>query len=122
MNEQPAAEPTMSERHSPLHRFVNQPWTQLAVGILGMVAITNLQYGWTFFVDPLTHRFGWTKADIQWAFTLFILAETWLVPFEGYVVDRLGPRLPVALGGLMVGLAWLIDANATSLMELYIGG
>jgi len=87
-----------------------------------MVAIANLQYGWTLFVNPIDNKFHWGKAAIQIAFTVFVLAETWLVPFEGYLVDRFGPRLLVALGGLLVGVAWWINAGASSLFTLYAGG
>ena len=98
------------------------PWVQLAVGIVGMVAIANLQYGWTLFVNPIDAKFHWGKASIQVAFTLFVLAETWLVPFEGYLVDRFGPRWLVAIGGVLVGAAWWINAEASSLFALYTGG
>ncbi len=97
-------------------------WLQLAVGIVGMVAIANLQYGWTLFVGPIDDRFHWGKAAIQVAFSLFVLAETWLVPLEGYLVDRYGPRFIVAVGGLLVGLAWMLNAGANSLTMLYVGG
>jgi OFA family oxalate/formate antiporter-like MFS transporter len=92
------------------------------VGIVGMVAIANLQYGWTLFVNPIDSKFHWGNAAIQVAFTLFVLAETWLVPFEGYLVDRFGPRWLVAIGGLLVGAAWWINSGATSLFMLYSGG
>jgi OFA family oxalate/formate antiporter-like MFS transporter len=92
------------------------------VGIVGMVAIANLQYGWTLFVNPIDSKFHWGRAAIQVAFTLFVLAETWLVPFEGYLVDRFGPRWVVAIGGLLVGAAWWINSGASSLVMLYTGG
>src|SRR5262250_674718 len=97
-------------------------WGQLAVGIVGMVAIANLQYGWTLFVNPIDAKFHWGKASIQVAFTLFVLAETWLVPFEAYLVDRFGPRLIVLVGGILVGVAWWLNAVASSLAMLYAGG
>src|SRR3954447_12296535 len=97
-------------------------WFQLAIGIVGMVAIANMQYGWTLFVEPIRARFGWDRTQIQWAFTLFVLAETWLVPIEGYFVDRFGPRLVVAVGGLLIGAGWLINAFAESLAGFYLGG
>src|SRR5213594_2321232 len=97
-------------------------WLQLIVGIVGMVAIANLQYGWTLFVTPIDNQFHWGKTAIQVAFSLFVLAETWLVPFEAYFVDRYGPRLVVAVGGIMVGLAWILNADADSLAMLYAGG
>jgi len=101
---------------------VSARWVQLAVGIVGMVAIANLQYGWTLFVNPIDSKFHWGKAAIQVAFTLFVLAETWLVPLEGYLVDRFGPRWLVAVGGVLVGAAWWINAEASSLFSLYAGG
>ena len=57
-----------------------------------MVMIANLQYGWTFFVPDIQKTFGWDRAAIQWAFTLFVLFETWLVPVEAWFVDKYGPR------------------------------
>jgi len=87
-----------------------------------MVAIANLQYGWTLFVGPINQKFGWGAPAIQVAFTLFVLAETWLVPFEAYFVDRYGPRVIVAVGGVLVGLAWIINSRADSLTMLYAGG
>jgi OFA family oxalate/formate antiporter-like MFS transporter len=100
--------------------FLENGWVQLAIGILAMVAITNLQYAWTFFEKPLDDRFHWGWKAIQVAFTAFVLAETWLVPFEGYLVDRLGPRVPVAIGGVMIAVAWTMNAGAASLTMLYV--
>jgi OFA family oxalate/formate antiporter-like MFS transporter len=87
-----------------------------------MAMIANLQYGWTVFVNPIAATMGWKKAAIQVSFTIFVLLETWLVPFETYFVDKYGPRIVVMVGGILAGLAWVIDAYATNLAVLYIGG
>ena len=63
---------------------------QLLVGIVCMVMIANLQYGWTLFVNPIDQKYHWGRAAIQVAFTIFVLTETWLVPVEGWLVDRFG--------------------------------
>src|SRR5229473_690254 len=89
-------------------------WMQLAIGVAAMVMIANYQYGWTFFVPDIQKTFGWDRASIQWAFTLFVLFETWLVPVEGWFVDKYGPRLVVLAGGVLctcVGnaLKWFPD-------------
>lgn len=93
---------------------------QLAVGIACMALVANLQYGWTLFVLPIQERFGWERAAIQIAFTIFVLVETWLVPVEGWLVDRYGPRIVVMIGGVLAGIAWLLNATATSLPEFYV--
>ena len=95
-------------------------WIQLIIGIICMAMIANLQYGWTLFVNPLNAQFGWDKAAIQVAFTIFVLTETWLVPFEGYLVDKYGPKLIVMVGGLLCGLSWILNSYASSLTVLYI--
>ena len=108
----------------PARAQANKPnrWIQLILGIVCMASVANLQYGWTLFVLPIQHHFGWTKAEIQIAFTIFILFETWLVPFEGAIVDRIGPRWMIAAGGVCTFIAWGIDSMATSLWMLYLGG
>ena len=77
---------------------------QLVIGIVCMVMIANLQYGWTLFVTPIDQKYHWGRAAIQVAFTIFVLTETWLVPVEGWLVDRFGPKIVVLVGGILVGL------------------
>jgi MFS transporter, OFA family, oxalate/formate antiporter len=96
-------------------------WLQLVFGILCMVAIANLQYGWTLFVGPIDDKFHWGRTAIQVAFTVFIALDTGLVPFEGYLVDRFGPRPVLLSGGVLVAIAWVTNSFATSLTMLYIG-
>jgi OFA family oxalate/formate antiporter-like MFS transporter len=97
------------------------PWVQLSAGIVAMVAVANFQYGWTLFVEPMKGALGWPGSSIQVAFALFVLAETWLVPVEGYLVDRYGPGIIAATGGLLAGLGWVVNARADSLAILYLG-
>ncbi len=100
-------------------RPVAYRWVQLLIGIVCMAMIANLQYGWTLFVNPIDAKFHWGRASIQVAFSIFVLLETWLVPVEGYLVDRFGPRLVVLAGGLLCGIAWAMNAHADSLTFLY---
>jgi OFA family oxalate/formate antiporter-like MFS transporter len=95
-------------------------WGQLLMGIVCMAMIANLQYGWTLFVNPIADKFGWTRAAIQVAFTIFVLTETWLVPIEGYLVDKFGPRPVVLVGGILCGLGWVMNSYADTLLMLYV--
>ena len=96
-------------------------WGQLIFGIVCMVMIANLQYGWTLFVNPIDQKYHWGRAAIQVAFTIFVLTETWLVPFEGYLIDKYGPKVMVCGSGVLVGIAWVINSLADSLFLLYLG-
>lgn len=95
-------------------------WMQLAMGIVCMAMIANLQYGWTLFVDPIDAKYHWGRAAIQLAFTLFVVTETWLVPVEAWFVDRYGPSIVIMFGGVMISLAWVLNSYADSLTLLYI--
>ena len=107
--------PAGGTARSPAYR-----WGQLLLGIVCMAMIANLQYGWTLFVNPIADKHGWSRAAIQVAFTIFVLTETWLVPIEGYLVDRFGPRPVVLVGGILCGLGWALNSVADSLTMLYI--
>jgi MFS transporter, OFA family, oxalate/formate antiporter len=95
-------------------------WLQLAMGVVCMAMIANLQYGWTLFVDPIDAKYHWGRAAIQLAFTLFVVTETWLVPIEAWFVDKYGPRIVVIFGGVMIAIAWVMNSYAGSLSMLYI--
>jgi OFA family oxalate/formate antiporter-like MFS transporter len=96
-------------------------WGQLVIGIICMVMIANLQYGWTLFVAPIDQKYHWGRAAIQVAFTIFVVTETWLVPLEGYLIDKFGPKVMVSGSGVLVAIAWMINAYADSLALLYVG-
>jgi len=96
-------------------------WGQLIFGVICMVMIANLQYGWTLFVNPIDQKYHWGRAAIQVAFTIFVLTETWLVPIEGYLIDKFGPRIMICISGALVAIAWVINSVADSLFLLYVG-
>ncbi len=95
-------------------------WIQLVAGIVAMMAIANLQYAWTLFTNPIKDHLHTSLPLVQLTFTVFIALETWLVPFEGAMIDRIGPRLMLGIGGILVGLGWVGAGSAESLRSLYV--
>lgn len=94
-------------------------WGQLVASVVAMVMIANLQYAWTMFVRPIQEATGWSLTDIQWGFTLFILFETWIMPMEGWLIDRIGPRIFLTIAGVLCGVGWSALAYVTTLPQLY---
>lgn len=98
---------------------INNRWFQLIASLIAMIMIANLQYAWTLFVQPLQTGTGWKLSDIQFAFTLFILFQTWIQPLDGWLIDRLGPRWFISAAGILCGVGWAGMGSATSLPMLY---
>src|SRR5258707_14375555 len=84
-----------------------------------MIMIANLQYACTLFVKPMQASTGWKLSDIQFAFTFFILFQTWIQPLDGWLIDRLGPRGFISAAGLLCGLGWAGLGYARTLPMLY---
>jgi len=95
-------------------------WLQLVACVIAMMAIANLQYAWTLFTIPLTESLGAKLSAVQLAFGLFVLLQTWLGPLQGLLIDRLGTRVVVSFGAILVGLGWVGSGLANSLLGLYL--
>jgi MFS transporter, OFA family, oxalate/formate antiporter len=94
-------------------------WSQLALGVIAMMAISSPQYVWTLFTGPLNQKLGTSLAELQWTISLLVILQTWFSPFQAYLVDRFGPRLLISLGALLSGGSWILSAYASSLWALY---
>src|ERR1700745_344701 len=116
---------TTASNLAPAESASNLRWGFLAICVICMIMIANLQYGWTLFVNPINKAHGWSIASIQFAFSVFIALETWLTPIEGWIVDNLGPprgpKLMGAFGGIMVAAGWVANSVADTLEMLYLG-
>src|SRR5450432_2460522 len=87
-------------------------WAQLTIMVLCTATLSNMQYGWTLFVNPMHNETHWTTVGIQLAFGILIFLNTWLAPLEGWVADRYGPRFVVMLGGVAAGASWVMNSRA----------
>lgn len=95
-------------------------WTQLALGLICMAAISSPQYVWTLLTRPLTDKLGVGLAELQVTFSLLIILQTFFSPFQGRLVERFGPRLLISLGTVMAGLSWVLSAQVSGLAALYL--
>ena len=98
---------------------IHNRWFQLGAALVAMIMIANFQYGWTLFVKPIQQGTGWNLSDVQWAFTLFILFQTWVQPCQGWLIDRLGPRWFISVAGLLCGIGWGCLGVASTLPTFY---
>lgn len=98
---------------------MRKPWAQLIASLIAMIMIANLQYAWTLFVKPMEAATSWPLDQIQWAFALFVILQTWVQPLDGWFIDRFGPRVFITIAGILCGLGWTAMGYAQSLTQLY---
>src|SRR5450631_2493406 len=94
-------------------------WIQLVLGLIAMMSISSPQYVWTLFTKSFQDNLHTNLAAIQITFSIVIVLQTWLSPLQGYLVDKFGARLLIAIGCLLSGLGWVTSAYVTSLAGLY---
>lgn len=95
-------------------------WIQLLLGLVCMMAISSPQYVWTLFTKPMGSALGASAPAIQVTFTLLIVLQTFFSPFQGWLVDRFGPRLLIGAGTFLTGASWVLAAWASTLTQLYL--
>ena len=95
-------------------------WIQLLLGLICMIAISSPQYVWTLFLQPLMGALGSSLAELQVTFSILIVVQTFLSPWQGVLIDRFGPRLLLSLGVVITGLSWILAAQVSSLPMLYL--
>jgi OFA family oxalate/formate antiporter-like MFS transporter len=98
----------------------NTRWIQLLLGLITMMAISSPQYTWTLFTKPFQTTTGAGLPAIQITFSLLIVLQTFFSPAQGWLIDKFGPKLLIALGAALSGLGWVLSAYVTSLTGLYL--
>jgi oxalate/formate antiporter len=90
------------------------------LGLVAMMSISSPQYVWTLFTKPLQTSLGVGLPAIQVTFSLLIVLQTFFSPLQGYLIDKFGPRLLIAIGCALSGAGWVATAYVHSLMGLYL--
>ncbi len=72
------------------------------------------------FFDPLVSQFGWSRATISGAYSLSSILTGVLGIVAGWLTDKFGPRLVVAVSGLFLGLGYLLISQVNALWQFYL--
>jgi MFS transporter, OFA family, oxalate/formate antiporter len=84
-------------------------WT-VVIGALLVQVILGTVYGFSVFVQPLEAEFGWSRATTQWAFSFALATFAITMIPAGRLQDRIGPRKVATIGGLLLGVSFLLGA------------
>lgn len=97
----------MTENHN------SSRWTVLA-GALIVQIILGTVYAFSVFVKPLEMEFGWDRTTTQWAFSIALLTFAAVMIPAGRLQDRVGPRKVASIGGILLGLSFLLGSVLVS--------
>src|SRR6202051_2236048 len=111
---------TLSAQRTQSTSLLGSRWTQLALGLICMMAISSPQYVWTLFTKPLMTQLGVSLTQVQITFSIFIVLQTFLSPLQGYLIETFGPKLLLAVGAIMTGLSWVLASSADTLISVYV--
>lgn len=95
-------------------------WWQLCFGVIAMMAISSPQYVWALFTTDLKTSLGATLPQVQVTFAILIVAQTFLSPCQGFLIDKFGPRLLLSAGAVITSLSWIMASGVTSVWGLYM--
>jgi MFS family permease len=80
----------------------------------------GLMFSFSVFLVPLLEEFKWSRGLAAGAFSLSAVVQGLLSPAVGALVDRLGPRLVILGGAVVLGLSSMLASQIGALWHLYL--
>jgi MFS family permease len=97
-----------------------QAWVALAVGVVAISAHTASSMTFAVLMKPLLEELGWARTDFAGAMTLRMGVMVLVLGAAGLLTDRIGARIVLAAGALIIGTGNLALSGVHSLPGLYI--
>jgi MFS family permease len=94
-------------------------WFLIPLGMLVLLCLGTV-YSWSIFRTPLQNELGLsaTQSLLPYTCALFFYAAT--MPVAGFYIPRLGTRITAAIGGIVVGLGYILSSFATEIGALIL--
>jgi MFS family permease len=104
----------------PQNRPSRRAWLILASGFLAFTVSASLMHAYAVFLLAFIAEFRWSRAESSVAYSVGQLVGGVSSPLVGNMVDRLGPRAMVLLGGVLMAVGLLGTAHAESLWQVVV--
>ena len=100
--------------------MLDRNWPLVAAGaLLGCVAIGAV-FALAVLLDPMGSATGWSRTGLSSAMTFAFLSMGVAGFAWGAISDRIGPRVVVTIGALLLGLALVLASRAQSLLQFQL--
>jgi len=95
-------------------------WVIVAVGWIAQLIQGIANQGFTTYLGPLQKEFGWSRAILAGPRSVTQAETAVLGPLEGFMVDRLGPRIMVLIGAFLTGGGLILFGLTQSLWTYFL--
>ncbi|MBI2850955.1 MAG: MFS transporter [Chloroflexi bacterium] len=95
-------------------------WVIVSVGWLTQFTQGIVNQAFATYLTPLQAEFGWSRALLAGPRSVTQVENSILGPIEGWLLDRLGPRVMVATGSFIMGLGLILFGLTHSLWMYYV--
>jgi MFS family permease len=96
-------------------------WRVVAGAFILLTVGFGAIYSYAAFADEIAASFGSSRGAVAIVYALSGGSCFFVSALTGRLADRIGARVPAAVGMLLVGLGLLVAATAGSLIEVYVG-
>ena len=95
-------------------------WVIVAAAFITMGIGVNARTAFSLLFPPLVSEFGWPRGVTAGAFSAGFLVATFLAPCIGMLMDRVGPRVVLPLGVVLVGSGMGLASWVRQVWHLYL--
>jgi MFS family permease len=95
-------------------------WTVVAAAFLILFMAYGTQYAFGVFLAALVEEFGWSRASVSGAFSLYAFVYSVFALGAGRLTDRWGPRAVISIGGALLGIGLILMSRVTALWQPYL--
>lgn len=94
-------------------------WLLIPLGIVVLLCLGTV-YSWSIFRTPLQDLLGISATESLLPFTTLLVVFAILMPITGFYIDRFGSRLVTAIGGVIMGLGYILSSFAGNITALVL--
>jgi MFS transporter, OFA family, oxalate/formate antiporter len=98
---------------------LNTRWDLVALGVLVNMCLGTV-YSWSVFRAPLEESLALTTAQSGLPYSVFLAVFAFSMPIAGLLMARIGTRVTLLVGGLLVGAGWISGGLISSFVPLVI--
>ena len=95
-------------------------WVVVSVLLAMLVHAGAVFYVFGIFYKPFLEEFGWSRAAVAGAITIYMVTLGITAPFIGKLTDKYGAKTVIWVGALFGGIAFILLSRITSLLQLYV--